>query len=133
MTEHVFKTVYFPRERVRNGSSARVTVSVPVRDGLPEEFVSFFHKVSSREFRLALGDPFVEDIEKQAHDERRSVSGICVGKLLDYFEQRFGTNGTSAAGQLQLALQDRPTTYLPSTDEPTGDLGVTFRDSLRQG
>jgi DNA modification methylase len=134
MTEYIFKTVYFPRERVRNSSSARITVSVPANDGLPNEFISFFNGVSSREFRLALGDPFVEDVEQQAQEERRSVSSICVRKLLHYFDQRLISNGTTTANQLQLAFPDQLDSHVsPSSAEPIADLGVTFRDSLRQG
>ena len=140
MGEYLFKTVYFPRDRVRNGSSARVTVSIPTNHGMPPEFVGFASQLSSRDFRLALGDPFVEDLEAQAQQEGRSFSNVCMRLISDYYSKRVGTNGhasMSASGGSQLAL---PFLASPSavpddvgeSREPAGDLGVTFRDSLRQ-
>jgi hypothetical protein len=69
MGEYVFKTVYFPSERVRSGSSARVIVSIPTNHGTAPEFIAFVGQLSSRDFRLAIGDPFVEDLEVQAQKE----------------------------------------------------------------
>ena len=144
MGEYLFKTVYFPRERVRNGPSARVTVSIPTNHGTPPEFVAFASQLSSRDFRLAIGDPFVEDVEAQAQQEGRSFSNVCMRLLSDYYAKRLGTNGTPTSARApavkkgpQLALPFlAPATSVDATavesDEPTGDLGVTFRDSLRQ-
>lgn len=143
MGEYLFKTVYFPRERVRNGASARVTVSIPMNHGAPPEFVAFANQLSSRDFRLAIGDPFVEDIEVQAQQDGRSFSNICVRLLSEYYGKRLGTNGvTNPTGAMaskgpQLALPFlSPTSPIiegsNESDEPSGDLGVTFRDSLRQ-
>src|SRR5689334_21152502 len=76
--EYIFKTVYFPGERVRKGSSARVTVSIPINHGASPEFLEFVAQLSSRDFRLAIGDPILEDLEAQAEKEGRSFSNICV-------------------------------------------------------
>ena len=86
-SEYVFKTVYFPVDRVRSGVSARVTVSLPSNYGTSPEFLAFVRQLSSREFRLAIGNPFVEDIETQAQQESTSFSNVCfesaVGLLLE--------------------------------------------------
>lgn len=143
MAEYLFKTVYFPRERVRNGPSARVTVSIPTNHGAPPEFVTFVSQLSSRSFRLAIGDPFVEDVEVQAQQEGRSFSNVCVRLLSEYYGKRFGaigmlepTSATKNSGS-QLALPFSPGENIVvdedrESNEPAGDLGVTFRDSHRQ-
>ena len=143
MAEYLFKTVYFPRERVRNGSSARVTVSIPTNHGALPEFVSFASQLSSRDFRLAIGDPFVEDIEALAQQDGRSFSNVCMRQLSEYYAKRVGTGGVQkgtgpvAKGGPQLPLPflssaDPAIESTSESDEPAGDLGVTFRDSLRQ-
>lgn len=140
--EYLFKTIYFPRERVRNGPSARVTVSIPTNHGTAPDFVAFASQLSSRDFRLAIGDPFVEDVEAQAQRERRSFSNVCLRLLSDCYSGRFGTSGTTrvvaaaarnAPPQLALPFPVEDAGLNASeSGEPTGDLGVTFRDSLRQ-
>lgn len=143
MGEYLFKTVYFPRDRVRNGPSARVTVSIPTNHGSPPEFAAFASQLSSRDFRLAIGNPFVEDLEAQAQQEGRSFSNICMRLLGDYYAKRLGTGGpngdtdASRRKSPQLALSFVATSAgVEDGDEqsvePGGGLGVTFRDSLRQ-
>lgn len=143
MAEYLFKTVYFPRERVRNGSSARVTVSIPTNHGTQPDFVAFASQLSSRDFRLAIGDPFVEDLETQAQQDGRSFSNVCMRLLSEYYAKRVGTVGTPRrANQAGHGGPQLPLPFLTTEDqvvrgrsedsEPSGDLGVTFRDSLRQ-
>lgn len=130
MAEHLFKTVYFPQGRVRAGGSARVTVSLPaVCDGsrITEGFLRYAKGLSSRDLRLALGDPMLEDMEERARHEGRSLSNLCLLMLLQHYGPQSGLgsdNGTSADGQLLLPFVGRP--------ERKNGLGLTFRDSLRQ-
>ncbi len=134
--ECLFKTVYFPKDRVRSGSSARVTISIPTNHGATPEFLNFVSRLSSRDFRLALGDSFVEDIEVRAVKEGRSLSNMCTRLLSEHYAKLIHTGDTAKSHEQQLALPllsadgDRDAA---SSVEPLADLGVTFRDSLRQG
>lgn len=135
--EYVFKTVYFPRDRVRSGSAARVTVSMPTHNGLAPEFLVFASQLSSRNFRLVIGNPFVEDLEARAQNEGRSLSNICLKLLLEYYSKCIVPGGPprSTTPQLALPFSSALTTLseVESTlDEPAADLGVTFRDNVRQ-
>jgi DNA modification methylase len=134
MAEYIFKTVYFPRDRVKSGSSARVSVSIPTNDGTTPEFLAFVNQLSSHDFRLAIGNPQVEDVEVQAQKEGRSFSNVCVRLLSEYYSNRLASgSATRSLGQLALPfLAARSDAAVISADEPLGDLGVTFRDSLRQ-
>lgn len=142
VAEYIFKTIYFPRERVRGGSSARITISIPTNHGTQPEFVAFVSQLSSRDFRLAIGNPYVEDLETQAQREGRSFSNLCMRLLFENFSKRIGVLPElritmPARSGLQLSLP-----FIPAEDQlletgensyqPSGDLGVTFRDSLRQ-
>lgn len=82
---HRFKTIYFPGDRVRSGEATRVTVSLPGVDGSqdPPGFAAFASSLSSYDFRLALGDPVLEDLEDLARQEDRSLSKTCVRILRD--------------------------------------------------
>jgi hypothetical protein len=129
-----FKTVYFPRERTRSGSSARVTISLPVGGGvagLSGDVLKHILSLDSRDFRLILGDPFLEDLEQSAALEGRSFSNTC----LQIFLQKGGHNGNhhpSAFGaQMQLFIGPAPDEV--PTDLQSSQLGVTFRESKHQG
>lgn len=139
IVEHLFKTVYFPRERVRTGTSARVTVSLPAAPRLPEideNFIRYAQGLSSRDFRLALGDPDLEALEELAHQEGRSLSNICLRLLIKHYQAgggQLGANGKNIVGQLTLPLLEATSAVESvSGNEPKADLGVTFRDNLRQ-
>ncbi len=130
MSQHIFKTVYFPRERVRSGSSARVSLSFPTATGknsVTKEFLTYVQGLSSKEFRLAIGDPFLEDLEHKAQEETRSVSNVCFHVLLKRFNDVIESSPDASN---QLALFQNKTGQ--DNSEPKSDLGVTFRESLRQ-
>jgi hypothetical protein len=72
MPQHTFKTIYFPRERTRRGKPAKVTISIPKVSNNPKftkQFLAYTQSLSSSNFRMAIKDPFLEDLEKQAIDE----------------------------------------------------------------
>jgi hypothetical protein len=135
MSRCVFKTIYFPRERTRAGTSARVTISLPLginHTGLPPDTLKHIMSLDSRQFRLMIGDPYLEDLEQLASAEGRSFSNTC----LLMFLQRSGGNGhryhESAPGQLELPFLERLSAAATSNSE-NGQLGVTFRESRHQG
>src|SRR4051794_24592974 len=104
MPEHFFKTLYFPGHRTRSGKSVRVTVNLPAQaddKGTSPEFVSYAKSISSRDFRTALGDPFLEDLEQSAHADGRSLSAVCVRLLTANFKNHFGS-GSRRQQQLEL-------------------------------
>lgn len=130
---YVFKTIYFPRERVRSGSSARVSISIPT-SSTSESLTSYLANLSSREFRIALGDPYVDDLEAKAQAEGRSLSNVVLRLLETHFKATGLREGVGAAGeQLALPLAMQTSSAPKSKAEPGGDLGLTFKDSLRQG
>ncbi len=128
MPEYIFKTIYFPKERVRIGKSARVNISLPAkpRDGITKEFITYLRGLNSRDFRLALGDPIVEDLEAKAHEESRSLSNICVSIL----KKGFNNGRKNGNGQMSF---DFGTVDMQITNEGETSVGLTFQDSLRQG
>ena len=130
MAEYIFKTVYFPRERVRAGSSARITISVPVSRGYT--FLRFVGQISSREFRMAIGDPFLEDLEAAAHEEGRSVSNVCCRRLAERLSRLGPEEGRCTDAQLPLPFREAAAPEPDHNREPLANLGVTFRESLRQ-
>lgn len=123
MPEQVFKRIYFPRERTRRGKSARVTVSIPTESSnskFTKHFLVYTQSLSSRDFRLAIQDPFLEDLEKQAATEGMSFSDTCLHQLLQHYH-----NCTTEKTHTQLEL--------PLNFEGYRDIGVTFRESRHQG
>lgn len=130
MSSHVFKSIYFPREKVRAGKATRISISLPTSDptnGANPEFQNFIKSISSKQIRNILGNPFIEDIEIQAKEERRSVSNIFYNILHKYYNENF--HGKSAISPKQLALFDD---ILSTDKEPKADLGLTFRENFRQ-
>jgi len=85
---------------------------------------------------LAIGDPFVEDIEAQALKHQASFSSVCMERLTDFFAHQVSANGAQFTTNKQFLLPmqlDAFTAPSGSSDsEPNADVGVTFRDSLRQ-
>jgi DNA modification methylase len=118
---HTFKTVYFPGDRVRSRQATRVTLSLPSEDGPrdPPGFTAYAAGLSSREFRLAIGDPILEDLELLAEQEDRSLSNACLHLL----RQRF----TSVAA----AHATRPSESRPAPAPGDAAMGVTFQESKR--
>src|SRR5437763_1652692 len=129
MNEHEFKTLYFPADRTRTGKSARVTISIP-KGGTngSGEFAAFIKSLSSRSLRLAIGNPFLEDIEGSARNDGRSFSSACLRLLKGHF------NGLVKAkdGDAQLLLFGAGQTNGPSTERTkTDNAAVSFQESRR--
>ncbi len=129
MSEYIFKSVYFPKESVRIGKSVRINVSLPAtpRNGFSDEFVTYLKTLNSRTFRMALGDPILEDLENKAKAENRSFSNLCVSILKSSFDNRSSDTG-SQYKQIQLKFD-----CSPPIDNEKGSLGLTFQDNFRQG
>ena len=129
MSEYIFKTVYFPKESVRGGKSTRINVSLPAlpRDGITEGFITYLKALNSRNFRMALGNPTLEDLEERANQENRSFSNLCVSILKTSFENN-SKNTFSANKQAQLDFDG----CIIAGDIENG-LGLTFQDNFRQG
>ncbi len=131
---YIFKTLYFPVDRVRAGASVRVSISVPngASPRWPSPFLAYVRSLPSRDLRLAIGDPFLEDLEKLAETEGRSFSNTCLRLLA----RRFASLNDDPAshqddGQLQLPLLGDRQASDPGR-EPSRDVGLTFRESRRQ-
>lgn len=122
---HRFKTIYFPGDRVRSGQATRVTVSLPDSDGPndPGGFTSFAMSLSSAEFRRALGDPILEDLEAHAEKDERSLSNMCVRLLREVY---IAMPAPALPAQLTLLSATGVATELG--DSTTG---VTFQESKR--
>jgi len=133
MPEYLIKTIYFPKDRVKTGKAARVNVSLPARPnnaGISEEFISYLNGLDSRSFRLALGDPLLEELEDRAHEQDRSLSNISVSIL----KQRFGAGQESAQLRIVQHTLDFGDAYLHELplDNEDKSLGVTFGDNHRK-
>ena len=128
MPDQVFKTIYFPRERTRRGKSARVTISIPTESSDPKftkQFLAYIQSLSSRDFRLAIQDPFLEDLERQAATGDISFSDTCLHGLLQHYHNCIIVDINSLQTDIQLEL--------PLNYEGSCDVGVTFRESHHQG
>jgi hypothetical protein len=113
---HRFKTIYFPGDRVMSGEATRVTVSLPGVDGPQDQrgFANFASSLSSYDFRVALGDPVLEDLEEMARQEDRSLSNTCVRILRDVH-----ANGTPPTGPaVGTVSQQLRLGVVPLTAEP---------------
>lgn len=133
-----FKTIYFPRERCRSGKSARVTISLPAKpngNSITEQFIAYARSMSSRDFRLALDDPFLEDLEEQASIKAKSLSDTCLSLLLQHYS-KFASSSTVAkheiVQQLTLPMLDSGKQLDISSPEPEKQNGVNFQESRRQ-
>lgn len=124
MVRHTFKTIYFPGNRVRSGQATRVTVSLPAEDSPFDDpgFAAYAASLTSSEFRLALGDPVLEELEAVADEEDRSLSNTCVCLLRRSFAASHPTRQTRRAVRTKTVA-----------DVPPGDaaMGVTFQESKR--
>ncbi|MFT7898954.1 class I SAM-dependent methyltransferase [Tenacibaculum ascidiaceicola] len=120
MNDYIFKTIYFPKEKVKSGKSARVNISIPPKNKLKNdrEFLIYITSINSREFRNLLGNPFLEDLENEAIAQNRSFSNLCVSIAKNNFE-----NINVASSTLSIINKK-------NNDE---GIGLTFKDSLRQG
>ncbi|MCP2264639.1 hypothetical protein ACFQHV_15830 [Promicromonospora thailandica] len=120
--DYIFKTIYFPRDRVRSGQATRVTVSLPTVDGPadPPGFVDYLASLGSAELREALGDRTLEDLEQMAAREDRSFSNECVRLIRESFVADTRGNEPRTGAITQASV-------------PFGDAapGVTFKESKR--
>lgn len=118
---HVFKTIYFPQSRVRSGRATRITVSLTIADegSASDGLASFVAALSSRDFRRAIGDPILEDLEALAEREDRTLSNICLRLLKTAF--------ASTTPPLMPALTAKPA----AIDLGDAARGVTFQESKR--
>ena len=129
MAEHFFKTVYFPRERSRSNKSVRVTLSFPcqVLDfDRSEQFRNYISTLTSRQFRLALGDPYLEDAEDAAEKQMRSFSNHCLIVLLEDFKARHTGSGVLSRNQLAFDFIENGR---QDDANDSRDRGVTFREN----
>jgi DNA modification methylase len=138
MSECIFKSIYFPKDRTRASKSVRVTISIPTKlnqDGFPETFLTYAQSLSSRNFRLALGDPFLEDLEQQAEIERKSLSDICINLLLQHYNKCtfLHTDSNPISEEFTLPLDLSFLKPVNQNKQKHGDIGVTFRESHHQG
>jgi DNA modification methylase len=149
--ESIFKTIYFPRERCKSGKAVRVTMSFPTAPNgaaISEQFLAYIQTLSSKDFRQAIGDPFLEDLESQSQEAQKSLGAICLDLLLENFG-KFSSPQTPHNGHLrQLEVPSQATDNRPQQlellsitpvhmqaippEEVEGDLGVTFRHSRQQ-
>lgn len=119
--QHVFKTIYFPRDHVRARQAARVTVSLPAEDSGTDQpgFAEYVASLSSAELRRAIGNPILEDLEALAEREARSLSNVVVQLLRKTF----------APGQQTLEGMSLATLLGPARGDAAR--GVTFQESKR--
>ena len=134
---YTFKTLYFPRERTHAGKAIRVTISLPgdADDAsLSKRFLSYARALHSREFRLAIGDPYLEELENCATEERRSFSNFCLRLLMRHYREQRPRDGpgTNIAHQLALPLTRHQLQSAAGPRQSHRDLGVTFQESRHQ-
>lgn len=136
MADYSFKTVYFPSDRTRSGSPARVTISIPRKSNghaYRSDFLEYARSLASNQIRIALGDPVLEDLEDVAHQEGRSLSNICLHVLSSKYENGHITRTScEVSKQPFLPFIEEASPTLQVTDQTEdGGFGVTFRESQR--
>ena len=122
-------------------------MSFPTKhNGTPisDQFLIYLQALSSKDFRRVIGDPFLEDLEKQSQAFQESLSTICLNLLLKSFENFSSSQmlHNNHVQQLELPIQITnngfqqlellPTPVLVDSvtpEEVESDLGVTFRQS----
>lgn len=141
--KHRTKTLYFPRERSRSGEPIRVTLRFDSDHDCPKPLdglAAYLQSLSSRELRLAIGDPYIEDLQQMARKQRAELGQVC----LELYRKRNGMLGPASrrpkhGRQASLGLvkpDNRGQLMLPITGETRvargAELGVTFRESKDQ-
>lgn len=114
---HRFKTIYFPKNRVKTGKSTRVNISIPIaneKNGWNQEFLDRVFGYTGAEIRSLLDDPMLEQLEKRASDDHRSLSNVILAILASKFE----------SNDLDISPK--------KVSKEKGSVGVTFSDSLRK-
>lgn len=136
MSDYTFRTLYFPANRTRRGTPAKVTISIPKHangNHFSSDFLTYVHSLSGKELRLALGDQHLEDLEEAAQRESRSLSNTCLHRLADKFEANHSgrNNGAGSRQQLLPFFLDDPLGDIPGDTLDGTGFGVTFRESRR--
>lgn len=130
-----FKTLSFPATRTRTGSPAKVTISIPrepSEPSFPAAFLDYVRSLTGQGLRMALGDPYLEDLEATSQRESRSFSNTCLHRLTESFHASDGRTHRNGVAPRLLGLGDDALPCAedgPEADE--GGFGVTFRESKR--
>ncbi|WP_324020480.1 hypothetical protein [Aeromonas hydrophila] len=118
---HNFKTLYFPKNRVKNGKATRVNISIPVastKHGWDVRFLNIISGTTGVKIREFLGDPMLDFLEDKASQEHRSLSNV----ILSILHDKYNTGA--------LSIDNVHTKTNESSEK--GAVGVTFSDSLRK-
>ena len=75
------KTVYFPGDRTPDGQSCRITLDLST-NGHDPDFHAWLERLSSRDIRLALGNPTTGDLEARVGPRRQDI-GHLISDVLD--------------------------------------------------
>lgn len=119
----MFKAIYFPSERTRDGKARRLCISLGAdgADAAKADLARRIARSSSAELRAWLDDAYVEDLTQAAIAEGRSLSNYCIRVIAS----RMRTNRPVLSEQLTLALADMPAAHRRPA------LGLTFQDSKK--
>jgi DNA modification methylase len=112
------RVIYFPGDRSADGISTRLAISLPARaDGLniTADFLAYVQSASSRDVRLAIGNPTVDELQRLSREQQRSVSEVVLHRLL----ARFHSHQTVGVAQ-QLALLEGGASARASTTPAAG-------------
>lgn len=133
MVNSNFKMVYFPREKTRSSKSVRVSIYIP--EDYLEIPSNYLKALSSREFRLMMGDPILEDLETQSQSEGISFSNTCLKLIKKSYETLAFTPSkhVEVNKQLDLSSETIKTEVTDCESIKYKDIGITFRESLHQG
>lgn len=116
---HRFKTIYFPKKRVKSELATRVNISIPPatdKNGWGESFLNKVFELSGVQVRSLLGDPMLDHLEEEASKEHRSLSNVILSLLYSKFEEGKFDNISSSSSNIK----------------DNKGVGVTFSDSLRK-
>lgn len=133
MVNNNFKAIYFPREKTRSGKSVRV--SVYLSKSSHEIPLNYVKSLSSRDFRLAMGNPFLEDLEAQAQLKGTSFSDVCLTLIKQFYkaETAIQNKNGNTDEQLELSLAQNTNKREKVKGSLHNDIGITFKESLHQG
>lgn len=128
MNNFKFKTLYFSAGRTVSNKATRITISIPDPSTFEEEkrmSLEMLRVLTGTAILEILGDPWLEDLEKSAQHNGRSLSSECIQRFLrGVTSSKPVRSVTDAQGQL-------PLSYATSPDSGETAFGVTFRDSKR--
>ena len=133
-----YKQIYFPNDRTRSKKSARVTICIPncsENTIVTDSFIAYAQSLSSRDFRQVIGNPFLEDLEKQAKEQKISFSDICLNLLYEHYNSCILETETTEVKDIQLTLTlgNVSSNSTSTTKQVNREVGVTFKESRHQG